>query len=141
MREGETAMTGETFRFHLGSFECVAIHDGDASYTADKYFANAPSEELDRALRAHAVDPAHIPSPYSGLVINTGAHRVLVDTGAGSFAPGLGRLRANLLAKGIEPETIDTVILTHGHPDHLGGNTDGAGNVVFRNARHVISRD
>lgn len=134
-------MTDETFRFSVGRFACIAIHDGDASYTANRFFINAPAEELDRALRAHGVDPMHIPSPYSGLVIDTGTQRVLVDTGAGGLAPGTGRLRANLLTAGIAPETIDTVILTHGHPDHLGGTTDAAGNVVFRNARHVISRD
>jgi glyoxylase-like metal-dependent hydrolase (beta-lactamase superfamily II) len=53
-----------------------------------------------------------------------GQHRILVDTGANSLTPNTGKLLPNLKAEGIVPEDIDTVILTHGHPDHIGGNTD-----------------
>ena len=130
-----------TYRFNVGKFECIAINDGTYIYSADQYFHNAGPEELAPALHDHHLDPERIPSPYTCLVINTGAHRVLVDTGAGDFTPDVGRLLPTLLAKGIAPEEIDTVIITHGHPDHLGGNTDAAGVPVFRNARHVLWRD
>jgi glyoxylase-like metal-dependent hydrolase (beta-lactamase superfamily II) len=133
-------MSAETHRFTIGAFECIALLDGQVTYAADKYFANAPADELAVALGDHGVDPERIPSPYSGLVINTGRRLVLIDTGAGDFAPGLGRLHGNLLSKGIAPEAIDTVVLTHAHPDHLGGNTDAAGQPVFRNARQVLMR-
>ncbi len=133
-------MSMETYRFNVGAFECIAVNDGTMTYPAVRYFANAPEAELADALQRHQLDPDSIPSPYSGLVINTGAKLVLIDTGAGNFAPGLGKLLPNLRAKGIAPEDIDTVILTHGHPDHLGGNTDADGQVIFRNARHVMLR-
>ena len=60
-------------------------------------------------------------------MINTGEHRVLVDTGADGLGPNTGRLLQNLKSEGIEPDDIDTVILTHGHPEHIGGNTDSEG--------------
>jgi glyoxylase-like metal-dependent hydrolase (beta-lactamase superfamily II) len=41
----------------------------------------------------------------------------------------------------MEPVDIDTVILTHGHPDHIGGNTDAEGKPAFRNARYVMWKD
>jgi glyoxylase-like metal-dependent hydrolase (beta-lactamase superfamily II) len=66
---------------------------------------------------------------------------VLVDTGAGGLAPTTGRLLQNLKAEGIAPEEIDTVILTHGHPDHIGGNTDAQGKPAFPNARYVMWKD
>ena len=46
----------------------------------------------------------------------------------------------NLRSIGVAPEEIDTVILTHGHVDHIGGNLDQAGKLAFPNARYVMSR-
>jgi glyoxylase-like metal-dependent hydrolase (beta-lactamase superfamily II) len=66
---------------------------------------------------------------------------VLVDTGADGLAPTTGRLMQNLQDVGIAPGDIDTVILTHGHPDHIGGNTDAGGKPAFPNARYVMWRD
>jgi glyoxylase-like metal-dependent hydrolase (beta-lactamase superfamily II) len=71
-------------------------------------------------------------------VISKGQDHVLVDTGAGNLAPTTGRLISNLEAEGISPEDIDTVILTHGHPDHIGGNIDSEGKQAFPNARYVM---
>ena len=46
----------------------------------------------------------------------------------------------NLRSQRIEPETIDTVVLTHAHADHIGGNLDANGKLTFPNARYVMSR-
>ncbi len=47
----------------------------------------------------------------------------------------------NLQAGGIAPGDIDMVILTHGHPDHIGGNTDAEGKPAFPKARYVMWKD
>lgn len=62
-------------------------------------------------------------------------------TGAGDLAPTTGRLISNLKSVGIAPEDIDTVILTHGHPDHIRGNIDKKGRPAFPNARYFIWKD
>ncbi|MDQ3928175.1 MAG: MBL fold metallo-hydrolase, partial [Chloroflexota bacterium] len=62
---------------------------------------------------------------------------VLVDTGAG-FAPTNGKLIKNLAVEGIQAQDIDTVILTHAHADHIGGNAQGVGEATFPNARYVM---
>jgi glyoxylase-like metal-dependent hydrolase (beta-lactamase superfamily II) len=95
-------------------------------------------------LREHKIrleEWAEWTSPYICLLINTGRHRVLVDTGAGGLAPTTGKLILNLKAEGVAPEDIDRVILTHGHPDHIGGNLDSEGKPAFPNARFVMWKD
>jgi len=139
-------MSNESFPFKIGNFECMAVSDGTLTYTppATFLFVNAPRERLEQALREHNLQPEQWlewTSPYICLVVNTGEHRVLVDTGADGLGPNTGKLLQNLQAEGIAPEDIDTVILTHGHPDHIGGNTDAEGKPAFPNARFVMWKD
>ena len=144
-------MSNEIHSFKIGSFECTAVGDGTHTYAppifpppASLLFVNAPGKRLEQVLSEHSLQAekwAEWISPYICLVVDTGKHLVLVDTGADGLAPSTGRLLQNLRANGIRPEDIDTVILTHGHPDHIGGNTDAQGKVVFPNARYVICRD
>jgi glyoxylase-like metal-dependent hydrolase (beta-lactamase superfamily II) len=77
---------------------------------------------------------------------------VLVDTGAGDLGahaaqvfPGIdhstsvtGLLEENMRAAGLEPSEIDTAIITHAHPDHVGGTLDEPGGLVFPNANYFI---
>jgi glyoxylase-like metal-dependent hydrolase (beta-lactamase superfamily II) len=76
------------------------------------------------------------------LVVDTGRERILVDTGFGeklgpSFGnfPGLG---ANLRRAGITPESIDLVVMSHGHLDHIGGLVTKTGALAFPKARFVF---
>ena len=144
-------MSKEIHRFKIGSFECMAVSDGTHKYAppvfpppASFLFVNAPRQRLKQVLHEHDLQEEQWVewiSPYICLVVDTGNNLVLVDTGADSLGPDTGKLLQNLQARGISPKDIDTVILTHGHPDHLGGNTDADGKLVFTNARYIIWRD
>jgi glyoxylase-like metal-dependent hydrolase (beta-lactamase superfamily II) len=135
-----TDVTMQSVVFHVGNLRCTAIHDGDVPYRAEDYVANAPPGEVVEALARHGHDPDAIPSPYSGLLVETAERTVLIDTGAGDLSPRVGHLLDNLRQAGIAPESIDTVLLTHAHPDHIGGNTETGGRAVFPGARYVLSR-
>jgi glyoxylase-like metal-dependent hydrolase (beta-lactamase superfamily II) len=135
-------MSAASHRFMVGEIECTAIADGTLDYAADALFANAPKERVEEVVREHELQPQEIPLSFTGLVINTGRQRVLVDTGLGAgVVPSAGRLLENLRVEGIGPEDIDTVILTHGHPDHIGGYADAEGNLAFPKARYVMWKD
>ena len=135
-------MSRETFPFEIGNFKCIAVSDGTFAYDSHSFFVNAPNERLQQVLREYSNQPGKVTTPWTCLFIDTGDHRVLVDTGGGvDSPPSVGKLLGNFHAEGIEPEDIDTVILTHGHPDHIGGNIDAEGRSVFPDARYVMWRD
>lgn len=104
---------------------------------------SVPEEQLAPVLKAHGIDYQNWTeyfSPYPTLFVDTGEHKVLIDTGAGQIAPTTGQLLPNLRAVGIAPEAIDTVILSHVHPDHAGGILDKEGKLAFPNAQFVLWR-
>lgn len=86
------------------------------------------------------------------LVVDTGARRIVVDTCIGNDKPRpnmppWNRLQTRFLedisAAGYAPETIDTVLCTHLHIDHVGWNTrlvNGKWIPTFPNARYLIAR-
>src|SRR5271167_5229109 len=135
-RPEEGFMEAETYRFKIGAFHCLAVSDGTLVYPTGMFFVNARKEEYEGALGERRLPLDEIETPYICLYLDTGEHRVLVDTGAGKLAPTTGRLVKNLRSAGIDPATIDTVILTHAHPDHIGGNLESNGSLTFPNARY-----
>ena len=75
-------------------------------------------------------------------LIRTPERTVLVDTGLGPAPPPFfgelrGHLPDSLAAAGVAPESIDTVLLTHLHPDHVGWNLTASAKPVFPKARYV----
>jgi glyoxylase-like metal-dependent hydrolase (beta-lactamase superfamily II) len=75
------------------------------------------------------------------LLVNTGQHQVLIDTGNGDTTAPPGLLRDRLQAAGISAADIDVVVLTHADFDHIGGAIDAQGMLAFPQARYVLSRD
>lgn len=132
-------------RVTVGAFAATVIADGTAAFPdpTQILFPTAPGPELEEALREHAAPQPWLEwvTPFNALLVDTGRERVLIDTGfGGTVAPTAGRLLANLRAVGVEPPEVDIVVLSHGHPDHIGGATDGAGTLTFPNARYLMTR-
>ncbi|MBT2541096.1 MBL fold metallo-hydrolase [Streptomyces sp. ISL-44] len=85
-----------------------------------------------------------------GLLVDTGTRRILVDTCVGNARPSVPFLSMldsawlqDLAALGYPPESIDTVVCTHLHFDHVGWNTrlvDGKWVPTFPRARHLVTR-
>ena len=134
-------MSSGGYRFKLGDFECVCPGDGSRDYPLNSFFANVSIEQVQETLRHRNMPRDLITTPYTYLYVNTGEHRVLVDMGAGDFSPSTGRLLHNMSEAGISPAQIDTVVITHAHPDHIGGSLDDEGKPVYSEASYYISAD
>ncbi len=144
-------MNSDVYRFNIGQFKCTAVSDGTMNYVPPMFpppatllCINAPREQLERTLNQQGINLQQWKewtSHYTCLLIDTGTKRVLVDTGAGNLGPTTGKLLSNLKQAGVTPYDIDMVIISHAHPDHLGGNTDNEGKPVFPRARWVIGKD
>jgi glyoxylase-like metal-dependent hydrolase (beta-lactamase superfamily II) len=129
------------FRMMLGNFEITALSDGTVDLPVDKILSNTTPGKVDQAL-SKVFLKAPLETSVNGYLINTGTKLVLVDTGAASlFGPTLGKLVNNLKAAGYTPDQVDAVLITHMHPDHVGGLVND-GKLVFTNATvHADQRD
>jgi glyoxylase-like metal-dependent hydrolase (beta-lactamase superfamily II) len=131
----------ETFHFNLGEFHCLAVRDGGYAGDANVLFSNAPEEELSKYLDQYGESVNKLPSTWTCLLVKSDANQILVDTGAGTLGGSYGgNLEKNLLKAGWQPESIDTVILTHAHIDHIGGCIREDGTPAFPNARFFMSK-
>lgn len=130
-------------RLKLGTFEITVINDG--TRVADKlhetFGTDQPRQALSDLMAANFLPAEHYVNGFAPVLVNTGAERILFDTGMGEGGQsfGAGRLVEGLQAAGYEPEDISVVVLTHLHPDHFGGMMR-SGKPAFPNARYIIGQ-
>ena len=116
-------------RMALGDFELSVFSDGTYPLDGGAFFGVVPKVMWSR--KAAADDKNFVWAGLNSLLIRTGKHTVLVETGIGSKLSEKmvkiygqpAKLLDNLAAGGISPDDIDIVINTHLHFDHCGWNT------------------
>jgi len=129
------------FRTQVGAFEVTALYDGHVDIDAG--LLDGPSNtSIDQALgRVFLSRSRPVQTAVNAYLVRTGKHVILVDTGTAKlFGDQLGFLLQNLQAAGFAPQDVDTILLTHLHPDHAGGLLTGAGQMAFPNARVFVPK-
>jgi glyoxylase-like metal-dependent hydrolase (beta-lactamase superfamily II) len=128
------------YRYKLGEFEVTVLGDGAIKAARpDTVVANQPFNEVQRALEDAFLPKDQIVVVFTPFVVNTGRNLVLFDAGfADNGPPGVGLLATGMTAAGIDPKTVDTVIISHFHPDHISGLRNKAGAAVYPNAEIMV---
>src|SRR3954451_19186710 len=118
-------MNTGSYRFPLGGFDVISVSDGAFNYPLESFFANVQMEEVEEELRRRKLPTDRGTTPYACLFVDTGQHRVLIDTGAGDLGaaaaamfPSIdhtmtvtGMLPGHLEAAGVEPGWGETGII------------------------------
>ncbi|MGV6849893.1 MAG: MBL fold metallo-hydrolase [Marinibacterium sp.] len=130
------------FGMPLGRYRITAIMDGVVPLTRD-FFFGPDAGAIDQAVADAGIGPQSLPAPVNTFLLQSDDRTILIDAGMGGIqmmGPGFGRLTAGLAVAGVAPEDVDTVLVTHLHPDHVGGML-GEGGVAFPNAEVILSED
>ena len=129
------ANTAVARTFRLGEFSVTTLLDGSLPRDgAKEIFGGGASDEDFAKVSAENFIPADKAQFYfTPTLLDTGSELILFDTGLGK-----GGIQTALAGAGVSPEDIDIVVLTHMHPDHIGGMTTKDA-PTFPNARYVTA--
>ncbi len=131
-------------RFRIGDAAATIVSDGPLTLpTAAKIFRGPGKVALDATVSAvgQATDAVRV--EQNCLLLDTGGKRVLFDNGLGSeklYGPDSGKLLSSLAEAGVDPASIDAMVLTHAHSDHCWGTMGDDGAPNFPNATLYISQ-
>lgn len=116
----------------LDSLTLTTIRDdeGDKRMPNSLFYGEADSAKVDSLSSEGSV-----PSSISCFLVDTQGKKLLFDTGNGTERGGM--LLKRLDSIGVKPESIDYLVLTHFHMDHIGGMTEG-GKPVFTRAEVYV---
>lgn len=138
-------------RMKVGKFECMIFRDFMYKYRAKDFFINANEQELNQTLDKYHFSADNIPSPFIAILLQLGDKKILIDSGVGfSEKPVIvrensvlfkGRLQQLLQQENVKKEEITDVIITHFHPDHIGGIFSEDEKLNFPNAKFHLHED
>jgi glyoxylase-like metal-dependent hydrolase (beta-lactamase superfamily II) len=115
---------GKGFKgYTVGDIAMTSLWDGQAERKIDAtYIKNASVDDVKATLTAAGLSPDAVQNPFLVPMAKIGGKTVLFDAGTGGqLAPTAGLMIANMKAAGVEPGAVNTILVSHFHPDHISG--------------------
>ncbi len=128
--------------YKIGEAEVTALYDGIWEKPHDPAFvSNASLDDVKAAMVKAGLTPDFVSIPFTVSLVKTGGKLILCDSGTGGqVQPTAGKMMGNMKAAGFDPASIDVVLVSHFHPDHIYGLMEKETNKpVFPNAEIVVS--
>jgi glyoxylase-like metal-dependent hydrolase (beta-lactamase superfamily II) len=126
-----------TWKLNCGSYTLFVIEDGYYWRDPKTYYADA----TDHDWRFHPRnDRGHARLNFGCYLLTNGHRTIMIDAGIGEIdQEGMtaGLMPGAVDDLGVDRDSVETVIYTHMHYDHIGGSRRD-GKIVFPNARHVF---
>jgi glyoxylase-like metal-dependent hydrolase (beta-lactamase superfamily II) len=105
----------------------------------EKFIRKANYADVQRAMSDAFMPAEKLATPFTMLLVNTGKKLILLDTGTGGqVAATAGAFSDNLIAAGVDPKTIDQIVISHFHPDHINGIKTKDNALIFPNAEIMV---
>lgn len=126
----------------IGDTRLTVVQDAALEAPLAAVSGGAPEGAVEALFAEHNLPTDAAAVPVTVALLQRGDRTVLLDTGLGDYslpivADGGGRLLDTLAALGVRAEDVDTVVISHMHPDHIGAVTLG-GAPVFPNAAYLM---
>lgn len=137
----QQAQVAGFYQHQVGNTQITALLDG-TNFMSPTLFQDISQNQVHEILKKYHADQAKgVQTSINAFLVNTGNSLILVDSGTTDcFGAHLGSVLKNLKATGYQPEQVDTILLTHLHPDHsCGVSKNGVAN--YPNATIYVSED
>ena len=131
--------------FRIGTMKATIVSDGPLSLpAAPKIFKGPDAGTIDAALTQAGLPNDRVRVEQNCLLLETGGKRALFDNGLGSqklYGPDSGKLLDSLRLAGVDPASIDALVLTHAHSDHCWGTMGDDGTPNLPNATLYLAQE
>jgi glyoxylase-like metal-dependent hydrolase (beta-lactamase superfamily II) len=132
------------YRYKVGDIMVTVVSDGKNVFPlSDAFIPNAKRDDINAALDKAFMPRDMVTIWFAPLVIQSGGKLIVIDTGTGPLAKvnskgANGLFLENMIAAGFDPKSVDTVVISHFHTDHVNGLLTAKGKPAFPNAEVLV---